>query len=319
MVRNEGMIKPDRVEKVLVVGAGVMGSSIAQVFAMAGINVTLVDVDEKALIRAMDIIQSSLNTMADVEAIPCNRIPNILSRIQPSLEWININRVEVAIEVVPEVQQIKRDTLLQLGKLCSLETVIASNTSGIDIFNIAEVRGPERLIITHFFNPAHIIPLVEIVPGSQTSPETISFTVALMGRLRKCPVVMKKYWPGFIGNRIQKAIGETVLQMIEEGIATPEEIDRAIKLSLGIRLPIVGVVQTLDFQGLDMLLDTMKHYGKVFGFIEEKVKNGNLGVKSSKGIYDYQGRSEADILKKRDELYLKVLDSLRKIHAFDPV
>lgn len=313
------MIKSDGVKRVLVVGAGVMGSSIAQVFAMADIDVTLVDVDEKALIRAMGLIQSSLNTMVDIGVIPRDRIPNILSRIQPSLEWIDVNRVEFAIEVVPETLQIKRDTLSQLGKLCTLETVIASNTSAMDIFNITEVRGPERLIIAHFFNPAHIIPLVEIVPGNRTSPETISFTEALMGRIGKSPVVMKKYWPGFIGNRIQKAIGETVLQMIEEGVATPEEIDRAIKLSLGIRLPIVGVVQTLDFQGLDMLLDTMKHYGKIFGFIEEKVKDGNLGVKSSKGIYDYQGRSEAEILRKRDELYLKILNSLRKIHAFDPV
>lgn len=313
------MIKSDGVKRVLVVGAGVMGSSIAQVFAMADIDVTLVDVDEKALIRAMGLIQSSLNTMVDIGVIPRDRIPNILSRIQPSLEWIDVNRVEFAIEVVPETLQIKRDTLSQLGKLCTLETVIASNTSAMDIFNITEVRGPERLIIAHFFNPAHIIPLVEIVPGNRTSPETISFTEALMGRIGKSPVVMKKYWPGFIGNRVQKAIGETVLQMIEEGVATPEEIDRAIKLSLGIRLPIVGVVQTLDFQGLDMLLDTMKHYGKIFGFIEEKVKDGNLGVKSSKGIYDYQGRSEAEILRKRDELYLKILNSLRKIHAFDPV
>jgi len=107
--------------------------------------------------------------------------------------------------------------------------------------------------------------------------------------------------------------------MIEEGVATADEIDRAMKLTLGIRLPIVGVVQTFDFQGLDMLLDTMKNYGKVFGFIEEKVKKGHLGVKTSKGIYDYQGRSEVEILRKRDELYLKMLKCLEEIHAFDPV
>jgi 3-hydroxybutyryl-CoA dehydrogenase len=227
--------------------------------------------------------------------------------------------VDFAIEVVPEVPDIKRKVLSQLGDLCALETVIASNTSALDIFSIAEIERPERLIISHFFAPAHIIPLVEIVPGTQTSPETVSFTAALMEKLGKSPVVMKKYWPGFIGNRIQKAIGEAVLQMIEEGLATPDQIDRVMKLSLGIRLPIVGVVQTFDFQGLDMLLDTMKNYGKVFGFIEEKVKNGHLGVKTSKGIYDYQGRNEVEILKKRDELYLKMLRHLEEIRAFDPV
>ena len=116
---------------------------------------------------------------------------------------------------------------------------------------------------------------------------------------------MQKFGPGFIVNRIQKAIGETVLEMIEQGLVAPEEIDRAVKLSLGIRLPVVGVVQTLDFQGLDMLLDTMRNYGKIYSFVEEKVKKGHLGVKTSQGIYDYQGRSETEILRKRDEPLLE--------------
>ena len=313
------MKNAEAVKKVLVIGSGVMGSSIAQVFATGDIDVTLVDVDAKALTRAMNLIGSSLKTLADAGAFPHDRIPHVLSRIHPSQKWGNPKDVDFAIEVVPEVPDIKTEVLSKLGDLCAPETVIASNTSALDIFSIAEVKAPGRLIISHFFAPAHIIPLVEIVPGARTSPETVSLTKALMERVGKSPVVMRKYWPGFIGNRIQKAIGETVLQMVEEGLATPDEIDRAMKLSLGIRLPIVGVVQTFDFQGLDMLLDTMKNYGKVFGFIEEKVKNGHLGVKTSKGIYDYQGRSEAEILRKRDELYLKMLRHLEEIQAFEPV
>ena len=314
------MVNVDRVKRVLVVGSGVMGSSIAQVFATGEMDVTLVDVDEKALTRAMGVIESGLKTLADFGKISETKIPSILSRIKPITRLTETEGdVDFAIEVVPEAPSIKRKVLSQLGDLCAPKTVIASNTSALDIFSIAEVKGPERLIISHFFAPAHIIPLVEIVPGFRTSPETVSFTAAFMEKLGKSPVVMKKYWPGFIGNRIQKAIGETVLQMIEEGVATPDEIDRAMKLTLGIRLPIVGVVQTFDFQGLDMLLDTMKNYGKVFGFIEEKVKDGHLGVKTSKGIYDYQGRSEVEILRKRDELYLKMLKCLEEIHAFDPV
>jgi 3-hydroxybutyryl-CoA dehydrogenase len=314
------MMNADRVKSVLVVGSGVMGSSIAQVFATGELDVTLVDVDGKALTRAMGVIESGLRTLVDFGMISETRIPSILSRIKPLTDLTETaGDVDFAIEVVSEIPIIKRQVLKELGNLCAPETAIASNTSALDIFSIAEVKRPERLIISHFFAPAHIIPLVEIVPGARTSPETVSFTAALMERLGKSPVVMKKYWPGFIGNRIQKAIGETVLQMIEEGVAAPDEIDRAIKLTLGIRLPIVGVVQTFDFQGLDMLLDTMRNYGKVFGFVEEKVKKGHLGVKTSKGIYDYQGRSEVEILRKRDELYLKMLRHLEEIHAFDPV
>jgi 3-hydroxybutyryl-CoA dehydrogenase len=132
-------------------------------------------------------------------------------------------------------------------------------------------------------------------------------------------VVMKRFGPGFIVNRIQRAIGETCMDMVQEGLVEPEEIDQAIKATLGIRLPIVGVMQTFDFQGLDMLLAYQKNVGKVYSFVEERVERGALGAKTSKGIYDYQGRSEAEILRKRDELYLKMIDYLTEIGAFEPV
>ncbi|NVL92877.1 MAG: 3-hydroxyacyl-CoA dehydrogenase family protein [Desulfobacterales bacterium] len=308
------------VRNVLVVGAGVMGHSIAQVFAGAGIAVRLADVDEKALDRAMGLIESGLNTMADFGKISRNRIPSILSRITPSRDLAGMaGDADFIIEAVPEIPSIKKEVFSQLDRLCPDDTIIASNTSGLDIFSIADVKRPERLVIAHFFAPAHIIPLVEIVSGARTSPDTVSFTVTLMERVGKSPVLMKKFGPGFIVNRIQKAIAETALEMIEQGLVGPEEIDRAVKLSLGIRLPIVGVVQTMDFNGLDMVLDTMRNYGKIYSFVEEKVSKGHFGVKTSKGIYDYQGRSEAEILKKRDELYLKMLEYLQKIDAFDPV
>ena len=308
------------VKNVLVVGSGVMGHSIAQVFASADLYVALVDVNEKALNRAMNLIESSLNTMADSRKISKKKIPSILSRITPSTDLREVaDDVDFVIEAVPEVPRIKKEVFSQLDELCAHNTVIASNTSGLDIFSIADVKKPERLVIAHFFGPAHIIPLVEIVPGARTSPETIWFTANLMRKLGKNPIVMKKFGPGFIVNRIQKAIGEASFEMLEQGLVEPEEIDRAVKLSLGIRLPIVGGVQTMDFNGLDVVLDTMKNYGKIYSFVEEKVKKGRLGVKTSKGIYDYGGRSESEILKKRDILFLKMLDYLKKINAFEPV
>jgi 3-hydroxybutyryl-CoA dehydrogenase len=310
----------NEIKRVLVLGSGVMGSSIAQVFATANIDVVLVDVDQKILSRAMGLIESSLKTLVDFGKVSNDKIPSILSHIKPSTDLTQmIGDADFIIEAVPEVPDIKKKLFTQLGELCPEDTVIASNTSALDIFGIADMKRPERLVIAHFFAPAHIIPLVEIVPGPTTSSETISFTATLMERVGKSPIIMKKFGPGFIVNRIQKAIGEACLEMIEQGLAGPEEIDRAIKLSLGIRLPIVGVVQSMDFNGLDMLLDTMRNYGKIYSFVEEKVKKGHLGVKTSKGIYDYQGRSETEILKKRDEFYLKMLKYLQEIHAFDPV
>ncbi|MFC1863395.1 3-hydroxyacyl-CoA dehydrogenase family protein [Thermodesulfobacteriota bacterium] len=305
---------------VLVVGAGVMGNSIALVFASAGVDVILVDIDQRALTRALQIIESSLNSMADFGKVSKNAIPSILSRIRTSTDLNGTaGDADFVIEVVPEVPDLKKKIFSQLDSLFPDNTIIASNTSALDIFNIVDVKRPERLIITHFFAPAHIIPLVEIVPGTKTSPEIILFTADLLREVGKSPVVMKKYGPGFIVNRIQRAIGEATFDMIEEGLAGPEEIDRAIKLTLGIRLPIIGVVQTFDFQGLDMLLDTMRNYGKVYSFIEEKVKQGRHGVKTLKGIYDYEGRNELDIIKKRDKLFLQMMDYLKEINAFEPV
>jgi 3-hydroxybutyryl-CoA dehydrogenase len=310
----------NEIKRVLVVGSGVMGSSIAQVFATANIDVVLVDVDQKILSRAMGLIESSLKTLVDFKKISKNKIPSILSRIEPSTDLRRMaGDVDFAVEAVPEVPQIKEKVFTQLDEVLSTETVIASNTSGLDIFSLVDVKRPERLVITHFFAPAHIIPLVEIVPGPTTSSETVSFAATLMERVGKNPIVMKKFGPGFIVNRIQKAIGEACFEMIEQGLAGPEEIDRAIKLSLGIRLPVVGVVQSMDFNGLDMLLNTMRNDGKIYSFVEERVKKGHLGVKTSKGIYDYRGRSETEVLRKRDELYLKMLEYLHKIHAFEPV
>ena len=310
----------ENLNNVLIVGAGVMGSSIAQLVAMGDRNVTLMDLDQKVLDRAVILIESGLNTMADFGKIPGDRIPSILGRIQTTTDLAaRAEKADFIIEAVSEAPEIKRDVFLQIGRLCRKDTVIASNTSGLNIFKLADIPGPERLIIAHFFAPAHIIPLVEIVPGKETSAGTVSLTRSLMERLGKRPVVMKRFGPGFIVNRIQRAIGEACFDLIEEGLAEPEVIDRAIKLTLGIRLPIIGVVQTCDFQGLDMLLDAMKSYGKVYSFVEERVKKGRLGVKTSKGIYDYEGRSEPEILKKRDMLFLKMIDYLEELKAFDPV
>ncbi len=157
------------------------------------------------------------------------------------------------------------------------------------------------------------------MPGPETAPEAMAFTVDFMKACNKTPVVMKKFGPGFIVNRIQRAIGETCMDMVQEGLVEPEQIDDAIKATLGIRLPIVGVMQTFDFQGLDMLLAYQKNVGKVYAFVEDRVNAGRNGAKSGAGIYDYQGRTEAQILQKRDELYLKMIDYLTEIGAFEPL
>ena len=308
------------VKRTVVVGAGVMGHSMAHVFAQAGIEVNLVDLNEKVLEHAMDLIKANLETLAEFQKVSGDDIPEILTRIHPYTDLAGgAEGVDFAIEAVAEVPDVKREVFSQLDRFCPGNTVIASNTSSLDIFDIEQITRPERLVVAHWFAPPHIIPLVEVVPGPKTSQEVVELTANLMKRLGKKTVIMKEFVPSFIVNRIQHSISRAVWEILEKRWATPEEIDLAIKLTLGVRLPIVGVVQTTDFTGLDLIYDIMKGEGRVSPLVEEKVKQGHLGVKTSKGVYDYGEQSEAEILRKRDRRYLKLLDYLEGIKAFEPV
>ena len=314
-------MKPQDVKRVAIVGAGVMGHSIAQVFAQAGIEVNLVDLQEEILEHAVQLVKGNLRTLADHGKVgPQEKSRPLSARIHPTTELAGAAReADFVLEAVAEIPEVKNKVFRELEDACPAKTVLASNTSGLDIFNIARVKDPSRVVVSHWFAPPHIIPLVEVVPGPKTSPEVTQFTAQLMERIGKKPLVMKKFVSRFIVNRIQNAIILAVLEMIENDWATPEEIDLAVKMSLGIRLPVVGVVQSLDFTGLKLVVDVLKSLGMSIPLIEDKVKQGCLGAKTSRGIYDYGGRSEEEILRARDTLYLKMLDHLESLGAFKPI
>ncbi|MBN1573115.1 MAG: 3-hydroxyacyl-CoA dehydrogenase family protein [Deltaproteobacteria bacterium] len=313
-------MEPVQVKRALVIGAGVMGHSIAQVFAQSGVEVALVDRDKEALTKAKRLIKSNLETLAEFGHVDPDGIDEISDRVYTTRDLQDAAiKIDFAVEAVSEVPEVKEEVFLKLDALLPENVILASNTSGIDIFSTVKVKRPERLIIAHWFAPPHIIPLVEVVPGPETSKETVAKTAGLMERLGKKPVVMSKFTRSFIVNKIQNNISLAVFDLLENGWATPEDIDFAVKTSLGIRLPVVGVAQTLDFTGLDLVNDVIKSYGLQNKFIDDKVNRGHLGAKTSKGMHDYGGRTEEEILKKRDRLYLKVLELLEDIKAFEPV
>lgn len=303
-----------------VIGAGTMGHSIALVFAMAGIEVRLVDVHEEILSGAREKMEKALETLKAAGRAAEERAGGIMELVSVSTDTeAAAAEADFVIEAVPEVPEIKKEVFARLDGACRPETVIASNTSGLDIFGLVEISRPERLLIAHWFNPPHVIPLVEVVPGPATSPEVLAFTASLMERIGKKPVVMKGFTRAFIVNKIQNMISLAVFELLGSGLASPEEIDRAVKYSLGIRLPVIGVVQSLDFTGLDLVADLLKSYGLSNPLVEEKVAAGCLGVKTSRGLYDYGGRTEAEVCRRRDELFLKMLACLEDMGAFEPV
>jgi 3-hydroxybutyryl-CoA dehydrogenase len=308
------------VKKVAVIGAGVMGHSIAQVFAAAGIETGLMDVKADLLPQALKLVGANLKTLAEYGKIKQADIPAIVKRIHPTTDLAEAVRgAEFVLEAVLEVPEIKKKLFAQLDQSCSEQTILASNSSGLDIFNLIEIRNPSRFVAAHWFAPPHIIPLVEVAPGPRTSPEAVQFTTGLMERIGKRPVVLKKFFQRYIVNRLQHAMIPVIIDMIENDWASPEDIDYAVKTTLGIRLPIVGVAQSMDFNGLRVVRDVCRSLGIKSRLLEERVEQGYLGPVSSKGIYDYGGRSEEEILRKRDILYLKMIDHLEKIEAFKPV
>ena len=308
------------VKRVAVIGAGVMGHSIAQVFAQAGILVHLVDLKDTLLTHALQLVKSNLRTLADCGRVSPQEIPAVLDRIRPGTDLADaVREADFVLEAVAEIPEVKKKVFAQLEAACRQDVVLASNTSGLEIFKIIEVKDRSRVVVTHWFAPPHIIPLVEVVPGPSTAPGVLQFSAELMERIGKKPLVMKQFVRRFIVNRIQNAIVRTALEIVTNGWATPEQIDLAVKTSLGIRLPIVGVVQNLDFTGINLIHDMAKGTTAENPLIEERVRQGHFGVSTSKGIYDYGGRREEEILRKRDLLYLKMLDFLESLEAFKPV
>jgi 3-hydroxybutyryl-CoA dehydrogenase len=314
-------MNPSEMKKVMVIGAGTMGHSIAQVYAQAGFEVDLVDIDQKKLEHAIKLIKSNLEVLAEFNRIQKNNISKIIDLIHPTTDLeIPAQRADLVVEAVSEVPELKEKIFKQLSDYCNENIIFASNTSSLDIFKIAkDIKNPSRLITHHYYAPPHIIPLVEIAPGKKTSKEVVEFSVKLMKKLGKNPIVMKKFAPSYIVNKIQNAISGVMYELLIRDLATVEQIDTAIKTSLGIRLPIVGIVQSQDFTGLDLVYDIQKSMGITVPPIKERAERGYLGVKSGKGFYDYQERNEEEILQKRDRLYLKMLEHLERIEAFKPI
>ena len=310
----------NEINQVMVIGAGTMGHSIAQVYAQSGFDVDLVDLKQEVLNIAIKKIKFNLNLLAEYQRVSFDDIPSIVNHINPLTDLETAaKRAEYVVEAVSENRDIKRAVYSQLDKFCSRKIIFASNTSELNVFKLVDINNPERLVIQHWFRPAHIIPLVEIVGGRKTSPDVIDLSYNMLKKLGKTPIILKKFTNAFIVNKIQQALNSAVFGLLLKGIATPEEIDLAVKTSFSLRLPVVGVVQNMDFVGLDVISDVLKNMGLELSIIKDKVDQGHFGVKTSKGLFDYSGRSEEEILRKKDEKYLKILSFLEELDVFEPV
>ncbi len=304
------------IKKITNIGAGTMGHAITLQFALKGYPVNLLDMTEDALKNGLEKIESNLRTYVKAGIITKNEIPAIMARISITTDYPDaLTGADFVIESVVESMDVKKMVWQKIENLVKPQTILATNTSGLSPTEIAQyLNKPERFLVAHFYNPAHLMPLVEVVPAQKTDPHVVQTTVDLMNHIGKHAVALKKEAPGFVGNRIQAAIIRECLSIIQQDIASPETIDDIVKYSLGLRYSILGPIASADLGGLDtfnIIIGYLTHeISNAVGenpLLAQKVKEGKLGQKTGEGFYDWTGEQGKETIKYRDEQLLRAL------------
>ena len=295
-------------EQIAIVGAGLMGHGMAQIFAVHGRKVWLVDVNEELLNSAKDRVQANLTNMQTQGVRFDKDIEEILDNIITTADLGTACEGSAFVfEAVFEDLELKQSLFADLDSLCPPETILCSNTSVISITEIAKKsQHRERIVGTHFWNPPYLIPLVEVVQAEESAEWCITATYDLLERVGKHPVRVHKDVPGFVGNRLQHALWREAFAIIDEGICDPATVDEVIRNGFGLRLPILGPVETADMVGLDLTLAIHNYILKYINAdptpsttLQAKVEADELGFKSGKGFLEW---SEADISESRQRL-----------------
>ncbi len=280
------------IKKVMVIGAGQMGSGIAQVFAMAGYEVKLQDLQEDFLQRGMNTIEKNLNRQVEKGKLSSDDRDQILSRLQPTVEVEAVKEVDLVVEAIVENMDVKTKLFAKLDELAPAHTILASNTSSLPITEIAAATNrPEQVIGMHFMNPVPVMKLVEIIRGLATSDDVYQAIYDTTNVLNKVPVEVNDF-PGFVSNRILMPMINEAIYTLYEGVATKEAIDDVMKL--GMNHP-MGPLTLADFIGLDTCLYIMETLHEGFGddkyrpcpLLRKYVKAGWLGKKTGRGFYQY--------------------------------
>ncbi len=311
------------IETVAVIGAGTMGHSIALAFALNAFDVRLYDVAEEPLTRAVAEIADALQTMVEEDFVPADRVEPTLSRIQTTTDLaFAVADRDYVLEAAPEQLSLKHDLLRRLDGLMRPEALLASNTSSLALDAMAEALPPSRkaqFMVCHWFNPGHLIPLVELSHFGNTSEAVYDEVAELYWRIGKQTIKVLKDVPGLVANRLGQGVAREAFSLLERGVAEPADIDKALKFGPAFRYATTGQLEVADFGGLDIwrivgdnLLKDMDNSTQANPILHAAVKEGRLGVKSGRGIFDYPPETVAETKRQFNRRLIRQL----KVSAF---
>ncbi len=301
------------VKRIVIAGAGTMGSSMGETFAKYGYDVTLYDIFPSALEKAGNLIRLNQETEVAEHVVTPEESAALLERIRYSEDKACFEGADLVVEAILEKLDVKHDFWAEISTLVPEDAILASNTSGLSITAIAEVvKRPERFGGMHWINPPHLIPLIEVIQGKKTDDETAAAIRDMALAVEKKPVIVQDA-PGFALNRIQLAVLRECLHIVEQGIATPEAVDDVMKYGLGMRYACLGPFEVCDLGGLDIfyniasyLFEDLADEKAPFGMLADRFEKGQYGVKTAAGFYDYAGGKDAEKIKYRDRMFTKI-------------
>ena len=307
--------------RIAVLGAGIMGHALALVYALGGHAVTLTDNDPAALEQAGGLMEQALATLrkaglvdASWDAVRLSQAVRRVGRLEETLAG-----ADIIVEAISEQPDAKRALYSAIDRIAPPQVILASNTSYLDVFPLIPPGRKRRALIAHWYTPPYLVDLVDVVGSPETDPAVIEDMRALLATMGKVPVVMRRFIPGYIANRIQSAMSLEVNRLLDEGYASPREIDDAVIHGLALRLPILGVLAKADFTGLKLLADALgnspyepPHGGKRSTTLDRLVAEGRDGVRTCSGYFDWNENPSA-LFAERDRRLIALKQALKAI------
>jgi 3-hydroxybutyryl-CoA dehydrogenase len=312
------------VENVAVIGTGMMGPGIAAVVALAGFGVTLIGRRPDRVADGVKKAQAMMDQLLTSDLTTASAVAHAKLAVRGATDLnAAVQDVQLVIEAISENLELKQQLFQCLDRLTPPEVLLATNTSGLSVTKISALATHrERMATTHFWMPAHLVPLVEVVMSPDTSERNAQILLEFLRRCGKRPAFVRKDLPGQLANRILQGMIREATNLVQEGVATSEDVDNAIKYGLGIRLPVWGIIEHIDAVGLDLCLNVQNsvlpalnndpHAVQLFA---DKVKQGDLGVKTGKGFYDWNAKSIDDLKQLRDDFIIQTLHFRARRHS----